>query len=740
MSITNEIWLTVDGHRTRLDTDESTLLLPTFQANDRTSPSTLENDYSPEFSVPATAKNHRLLRHAAASQNVAGIAYTRVPCVLTSGGIETLPLALLYIKGYEGGRYNLQITGGNRRLTDALKNPDGSDKKLSDLDLNRFNHIWKPTEILPRLSPDYFRQNGYGYELYERGKPLDLQAIDPYDLYPSCSAELIWRQLLADAGFTADSLRGEPFWAALTLPSANPFTFSSDYRDARMLQAGQVVAYDPTVPNRLPGIAHQEEFAQEKLTFTYTQRKPYHAPTAGATYTAGVYVADTLGYYNLSASVALRFGCREDLFGQVSCKVLLHVNGKPVQDTQGNEIGKDEFRIRDKSGYITRTFSPKLERYLLYPGDKIELFWQGDEWPNEVFGGPVDPYWQIGPGRDINYTPLLGKQILLTDSVFKVELLPDFPIGGLVRLQDWLPDMKQIDFAKGAMVFLGLTVMTDSYEPHLKLSPGTRLLENLSNGLVRNWTAKRDAYAQPGRQPERALQFRFGDYGKVNKLLYEPDDNVTAGYGDGTILVKDEVLPDSYELAKLPFAATEGSPVVPGMLRILNFESSDLTAKPPTYSTVTAKPRITLKTLDSTISGQLIMVPATDQAAAQLQPFSTNLSFFAGPTISLLLDETCLTQYWSDLRAMLDEARYLVENYRLTAQDIAELDFSIPLYDKGLNDFFAISKIAEFDSRRPVQVTLVRLNPTHLPPPTLPEGVVGEFFAGEFSHSPREFY
>lgn len=732
MSITNEIWLTVDGHRTCLDTDESTLLLPTFQANDRTSPSTLENDYSPEFSVPATAKNHRLLRHAAASQNVAGTAYTRVPCVLTSGGIETLPLALLYIKGYEGGRYNLQITGGNRRLVDALKNPDGSDKKLSDLDLSRFDHYWTPTEILPRLSYDYRKQNGFGYEIYERGKPLDLKYIDPYTLYPSCSANLVWQQLVTDAGFTADTLLGEPFWAALTIPSANPFTFSQDYRDARALKSGF---------QHNQAWFRGDEF-QELAPFNYVGRKPYAAGKLVDT-SGGVnrYVVPTLGYYDLNVSLAVYFGCNERLFGQVSMKVLLQLNGAPLLNEDGTEVkGEERFK-----GYKSLTLTAAKKRVLLKPGDVIDVRVQGDKWPDGIFD-PDDPEWSIGT-RVVRFpgsTYPLDFSGVEPACSFSVDLLPEFPQGGLVKLQDWLPEMKQIDFVKSVMLLLGLTVMTDLYEPHLKLAPGSRLLENISK--AKDWTRKRDAYAQPGRLPERALEFRFGNYAKLNKLLYEPDDNVTAGYGDGLITVKDEVLPDSYELAKLPFAATEASPVLPTLLRILNFDTEDATANPVVYSTVDAKPRLTLRSDSPELAGQLIMVPAVfDNNGNLTKPevladFTTTANYFVSPTLSLDLNETVLTTYWADLRAMLSESRYLTERYRLTAQDIVELDFSIPVYDKGLNDFFAVSKIAEFDSRRPVEVTLIRLNPTHLPPPTLPDGTVGEWFAGEFSQTPKEFY
>jgi hypothetical protein len=723
MSSTNEIWL----GRERLDLDDETQLLPSFQANDRTKPESIQSDYSPEFSVPGSAHNHRLLKHAASSQSTSAAGYKRVPCVLTSGGVETLSLGLLYLKGYSEGRYQLQLFGGNRRLVEAL-----GDKKLSDLDLNRFNHIWNPENILAGLPYDYWKTNGWGYEVYERGKPLDLQHLDPYDLYPSCSANLVWLQILTDAGFKADSLLLEPLFAALNVPSANPFTFSQDYRDARQLTAG--FTYDPAGPNGdyiNTGLYHNSEFPPEQIPFDYTARKPYHSPTKGATYAGNVYTADTQGYYDLVADVPLFFACRSDFPGEVSCKVMLYVNGKLALDDDGNEIGF----IEKRGKHFQETFSPALKRYLLKPLDKVELYWQGDEWEGVLGIDPTDPNWYIG--RHGGQTDLPNGLTLATDVRLSVTLLPEFPEGGVVKLQDWLPDMKQLDYVKAMMLLLGLTIQVDDYEPYLHLATGSKLLQNIPK--AKDWTRKRDAYAQPNRLPERNLAFRFGPYGQTNTLAWEEDENVTQYYGDGTMLVADEVLPLKYELAKLPFAATEASPVMAGLLRILNFEAQDLTAKPPTYSTIEAKPRLTLRSSETAVVGQLITTPANPAKDIEevLTDFESTASYFAGVPLSLLLDSLVLPYYWQDLQAMLDEARYLTENYRLTPQDIAELDYSIPIWDGGLGDYFAVSQVSEYDARRPVEVKLCRLNGKYLPPPKVPVG------AGEFYHEELytgEFY
>jgi hypothetical protein len=458
------------------------------------------------------------------------------------------------------------------------------------------------------------------------------------------------------------------------------------------------------------------------------------AGTTGATYFAGVYTVETLGFYDIAAAIPTRFGCNGNFPGKVRVKFMLLINGQHIFDTTGAELGKDE----EENGkeYITKTFTPKLNRWLLHPGDKVELVWRGDEITQGLYGiGPTDPIWAIGPHGPVVD---LGNGLFLSSEVrFTVTLLPDFPPGGLVRLQDWLPDMKQLDFVKAYMELLGLTIQTDAYEPHLHLAPGNKLLANVPK--AKNWTHKRDAYAQPGRLPERDLAFRFGSYGQRNVLKWTEDEHVTKGYGDGTITVADEVLPATYDLATLPFAATEASPERPGLLRILNFEVANFTATPLTYNTVEAKPRLTLRRADSPLDCKLIMDPGDGQYVPPvLADVTTTAAYFAGVEVSLLLDSTVLTTYWSDLRALLDEARYLTEYYRLTPQDIAELDFSMPIWDSILGDYFAVSVVGEYDARRPVEVRLARLNATHLPKPAVPGGGL-EWYGGEF-YTEEEWY
>lgn len=715
MSSLNEIWLTADGHAVRLDLDDETQLLPTFQANDRTKPDTIQSEYSPEFSVPATAHNHRLLKHAA-SQATTASGYKRVPAVLTSGGVETMPLALLYLKGYREGRYLLQLFGGNKRLVEAL-----GDKKLSDLDLSRFDHYWTPANVLAGLPFAHWQNRGWGYEVLERGQPLDLQALDPYTLYPSCSGALVLGQLLADAGFTADSLADEPLAAALNVPAANPYSFPQAYRDERQLKAGF---------QHTGNLLYTDEF-NIPAPVNYIGGKPYRRGKEVAVTELNKYVVPTLGYYDLDLTLAVYYGCNDRLFGEVSMETKLFLNGSQMLNPDGSPVRG----YGRRKGYEQTSLTAAIKRVLLKPGDVIQARVQGDKYPHLdglVDIDPDDPQWYIGtrvvrfPGA--TYPPDFSG--VEPGCSFTATLLPEFPQGGLVRLNEWLPDMKQLDFLKSWMLLFGLTIQVDDYRPHLHLSPGNRTLKNVPKAL--NWSAKLDAYTQPGRLPERDLSYRFGSYGQVNSLKWQEDENVTPGYGDGSIAIEDEVLPAEYALASLPFAATEASPVLAGLLRILNFESQDPAAKPPTFSTVEAKPRLALRAATPALTGRLVTTPAKDNTPAVLADFTTTASYFDGAALSLELNKTVLTDYWQDLRSLLDKSRFLVERFRLTAADVAAIDYTVPVWVASFQDYFIISKISEFSPNRPTTVELARINSKYLPAPVVPgDGV--EFWHGEFS-------
>ncbi|MGI4884273.1 MAG: hypothetical protein ACRYFR_04870 [Janthinobacterium lividum] len=708
-----------------MDLDFQTALLPTFQANDRTKPASIQSDYSPEFSAPGTARNHRLLGQAALNSTTTGTAYRTLPAVLSSGGVETLPLASLILKGYAEGRYQLQLVGGNRRLVEAL-----GDKKLADLKLDRFNHAWTPQNVALNLPYAQWLANGWGYEVYDRGKPLDLTALDPYALFPSTSDRLVWQQLLADAGFTADELSQDPLAAALNVPTTKPFGYDEDFRETRHLLAGIIWSQ--------AAVYHYDAFAVVG-PFRYAENAPWVRGEKVALHDQEgyQYVVPTMGYYRLKATLGVEFGVNAAFPGRARMALALRINGQEFTylDANGETAFAHEEQETGKE-YLRTSLTATCPKVLLHVGDVVDTYVRGQKINRGPFA-PTDPHWFF-VNADQGY--FMNTDGTVNGASFEVELLPDFPPGGTIRLQDWLPEMKQLDYLKTRLALLGLTVQTDPYRNHLYLATGAQVLAAVAGAP--DWSAKRDAYAPaPAAVPERSLSFRFGDYARRNLLSWAADDLAAAvGLGNGEIAIADQALsPAPYEMVTLPFAASENSLKKTGLLLIPNYKANGIVA-PVTYAEQDPKPRLTLRRPGPQLAGQLVTVPATETVAAVTVPVTTSASYFIDGLefVDLDLQRTVLNRYWPDLRALLLETRALTERYRLSPADIASLRFAQPIYDAALGGYFVVSKVSEYDARRSVEVELARLNPLILPAPDAVEGGK-EFYSEEFNTA-SEFY
>lgn len=745
---TNEI--IIDGER--LDLDIETVILPSFQANELTQPDKINSDFTPEFSVPFTTRNHRLLGQAAYGTSGGTRAYRRTMATVVSNGVETMPRALLQVKGAEGGRYQLQAFAGNKRFAEAL-----GDKKLADLDLSRFDHRWSFDEVAARLSPEYYAAHGWSYELFERGKPLDLAAVLFTDCYPSLSAGLIWQQMLAEAGFRASDW-GSPVLDRLKLPATRIAEYSEAWRKARTLVASIGPGYEDG-PHR-----PQQDRATVWVQVPYTDvtRRPnYQAPTVPGIYSIGggrlpAYVPDEAVYLDGSASATVQLLFSTIRLGKAAARLAVFVND--VQVTEGPEITAD-----NETPFVV---SVPIDGLLLGKDDRLTVKMRlrgvdslfGDQrWGYHIFR---DAFYQV------NGTTLPPDKLQLTPR-------PMVPPGGMVRLVDWLPDMTQLAFFKALVQVGGLLVQTDGYEDYLRLTPTRQTVANVGRAL--DWTAKRDQPSPQASLP-RTVAFRFGSYAQRNYFKWQPDETATLGYqgapltrdavlgyGDGVLAVGDTTLPAEYTLTTLPFAATEPSTTVPGLLRLpsykLRFDEDPFAA--PVYESQELKPRLVLHTPDSRslmLRAGPLPAPLTgnpDQATQdrynaalalynRAQELATPLSYFADPAQEVELDAQryLLPVCWLSLRAMLTETRYLSERYRLTELDIIGLDYAIPIWDAHLGDYFVLSRVSEFDASRPTEVQLVRLHASLLPPPTVTAGGQGqEYFEGEFLTAPPiEFY
>lgn len=691
------------------------LILPSFQVSDLLSPSTIQSDFSPEFSVPATTRNHALLGQAAVDGNAARVPYRSLANVtLRSEGIEIMPRARMFVKGYEDSQYQLQLFAGNRRFVEAL-----GEKTLRELDFSRFNHPWTLPNIASRCDAAYWDSHGWGYELFDRGKPLNLLKVDPYQLFPTLSANLIWEQIRTDAGFGASPWES-PLLDKLLVPATVPAQLSEEFREARRLRVGLGAGHEDdgepssgrsdvvrTIPfddylrpiGNVPPIVPTTALVYDPLTFSWR--------------------ADQVVYVKASARTVILIDYSDIRLGRAQGRVELHVNGQRVVE------GEDVVATTDQ----VYSVGVSTEQLLLQPGDRLTavLVLSG------VGNAPVDK-WGYRIFRDSVFQ--VSGQSIPVDK-FEVDVLPTLPPGGAIQLADWLPDMKQLDFFKTLVQLGGLNVQCDAYEDYMYLNPSRTILDNVEN--AHDWTAKRDTPHAPA-GAARKVAYRYGSFGQRNWLRYAEDELVTKHYGDGYFLLADDSLPTVYEMLRLPFAATENSKDMPGLLRIQLYklrENEDPFA-PTEYDLVTPKPRLTL------VSGRTLAVTLSETRQVNGREVVSSrsvvlpVSHFADTDEEESLDAHTyvLPVSWAGLQAQLTDCRHHTERYRLSPRDLAAFleNTCRPVWDGVLKGYFSVSAISEYSALRPVEVQMLRLHPSFLTAPAPRPDREGLEWAGE------EFY
>ena len=725
-----------------LDLLPDTQVLPTYPVSDLSDPTKVLSDTSPEVSLPDTVRNAQLLGQAAYDSSTSRLPYRSLPDVLLKAdGVEIMPRARLLLKGYNG-QHQVQLVAGNKRLVEAL-----GEKTLADLNLSRFNHTWTLGNVASRATAGYYGANGWGIELFERGRGVVLDAVPFTECYPTLSARLLFDQLLADAGFTADDWQS-PLLDRLAVPCVVPGTQSEAFRDARRLRvglgpghqdgSGNAAANRNTVSLLIPF---------DDFTRPIGNRQPI-VPTVPLMYDP----AD--GSWNATEPVYLSATarCNVDLrvsYAKASAQVYLLINGQEVAG--GEKIVVTENGVNN-SGFNWIAPEASASGLLLHTGDKLQakVVLRGEG------GGLTGTKWGYVLFADIAYV-LGGVTVPLPK--FEVSIDPELPPGAVVRLQDWLPgSIKQLDLFKCLLQLGGLTVATDAYDNHLRLWPSSAVLDA---SRAQDWTGKRDL--PPGRPLglPRELTYRLGSFAQRNHFQYTADETVAEGTGDGVLVVDDANLEREADMLMLPFAASERSPLVPALLRIARYqiEETDDPFADPSYQSVTPQPRLVLRSgalLDIVLRGGPDPGPPPanpspgeqgkyDAALAlfnQRQPVSIPVSYFDSEAEEISLDagRYILPVAWRGLLAQLTDSRVLKERFRLTAVDVANLDPSRPVYCEGLG-YLALRAVNEFSPARPTEVELARIHPSFLIAPTADASAGREFYEGEFNTGPTgEFY
>lgn len=228
----------------------------------------------------------------------------------------------------------------------------------------------------------------------------------------------------------------------------------------------------------------------------------------------------------------------------------------------------------------------------------------------------------------------------------------------LYPIAENLPDMTQVDFIKGACALLGIVPVVTSGKV-LKFLEYDAIFDT---SVAVDWTDKVAA------EPEKVSPMYEG-LAQRNRIRYTEDVRVYPS-PDAEIITDDETLPESADLYKLPFAASDG-PVALHYAVTYEFDEDTLTDI-FTAKDVAIKPRVFVQTYNDGI--YYLEFPY----------------YFKGAEL--------VKRYYNRYQAAVRKPIVIEALVRLTEVDLANLDITRPVYFRQFGQFYAVRKVQTSDT------------------------------------------
>lgn len=617
------------------------------------------------FNLPRTVNNRRAVEIAEDVNSDSNFPYSKADARLFDNGID---IGVKYAELTAAGKnYAINLYGTTASFFELIKN-----KKLVELDMSEYDHLWNLTNIYGSRN----NTEGYIYPIINYGSDETIMGnierrINCGWMLPAFFLDTVLEKIVTEAGYTLDNkLLDEDDYTdnPIILPSVK-LTMTNKYNAIFNIPNDSVCA--PTL-NGLVNIMSIDSINTYNGTY-------YSLPYAGL--------------YRYGTLISTGNGIRTD--DNFDCKFRLTV------DIENSSAINQTVRI-----YISRT-----QPVSLYSG----------HFPiAQVVVSPGTQTFTLEGVLDSNnnqwYTPGLIKVIFPIGSpsvtikgggtfeIYEAQNFLPLYVGATVTASAFLPDLKQSDLLKDYCQMHFLLPTIDEATKTITLQRFEKVTENINE--VVDWSDKLDLSEEP------EVRFLEDEYAQSNRFEWDKDGDELQPQGtNGALLVENENLELDKEAVKLQFASTLSQPQlldipVPrigiGEVGVYKYDKRPrmliLYRAAPNDFTDTSDFVYVFGILTETISGATAEIPLCRFIDTD---FTYNLGF----------GNSLLPIYYNSLQQILDNYKVVTCNIRLNASDISELDFLKPVYIRYFNAYFYISKIKGYSPgvREATEVELVKL-------------------------------
>lgn len=650
-----------------------------IQSNDLTKPDTLQVSYSNSFTLPDTIAIRKLLQNAEQLDSGGRYPYALLNATLVSNGEATEWVARL--SNFQAG-WSLILHSPTKGLFEALEG-----RKLTDLDLSRFNHPW----TVAGMSSLAGASEGATYPVVDYGN-FDGNKFDSNSLFPAVYLHSVVSQMLYEAGYTA-----EGDWLNDPLYKQAAIAFSGQEAQSRdeqwVADRTSFVTVATSSLYQIGGLTNTSRSVLLPLTVDNNlELNAFDGKQNNYNTTLPAYVCDTDMRLRVQASQPYSLKIS---YGAAEAILIIEKNGVNVGQAYVSPDGPYN---------ITSTVVPILS---------------------------VDELITCRKGDQIRLRFILRKRTRLTDAVGNFLVAPEttwasFTPDAVIRPGDtWLtsaglPDMTQAELLKVLALAMSATYSVDSFRRTVKLIRLDDIVSDAGNAV--DWSKKVDESEEP------ELSVFLSPYGQANRLNWQNLDKV-APFGNGTVPSPAPNLPPETTLFELPFAACTqsdkllngyGNPVLI-QTRTVKGGSVELSTTTPrlillepsktiTVQATVLTPELTLRTISVTLTACWWGIrPQGAQTA-------TNGYSLAFSKVTLAQGEQTMdNRYFSGLRRVLLRPRQLSVPVYLSPTDIANLDLSKPIRLQRVragalilsDGFYYLNKIDSYTVGRSCRAVLI---------------------------------
>ena len=624
----------------------------TYQANNIAELQNRNQDFSNVFQLPKSPRNREALEDADLLNSATVLPYRRLTARYIVDGVEAIQEGSARIVRTTDDAYHVQVTGGNASFFGLFP-----DLKISELIGDTLDHVNNFATVTASRS----NSTGYIYPFID-WMQADIETqfqtkdVDAKSLLPCVFIKDIFQ--------LTDELTGFDSYGALKdLPDFDNLILTPDSleRDQAAKELYNAKAELTTPQTFKAGV----NWAPPETTVTlYTPIMT----VSGNGFTGSTYTADVglYGYFVFSGQATLTYK-RYEFASRV-----VQASAEIVRDSDGAVIASEVFY-----SFLSVLDPSESELTVQLPYNVIT---------NNITFVAGESYHVRFKLEDT-----LKGSLTIDTGEFEFCLEAAIPYGGFMPVGELFEGVTVKQIYQDVLNMYASVPISNSFQRRVRFGLMNELSDTASSAV--DWSEKLHGKAYE-------MEYMLGKYGQKNYLRYAPDDTVQLFYGDSSFVIDDENLTDEVIAVQLSVSAVEDETRFSGV-RYPRIKGLDINRK---YKATNH--RILLMDRKASTPYEHRYTDGVDEILV-----TTDLPYC---TFRPLMFDTLKANYYETVIGMLTRAKIPTYRFRLTRQDVQDLDYLTPIRldvhreDLDVSGFFYISRISNYANGF-ANVTLARL-------------------------------